>query len=729
MITKSPINTVPTAASRCLPLQWEVIDSLTHENRIVMLGKLFGFKKKQPVAAAPTPAAASTANSTPVDKKNPKPSLHTLAQVQSVDELHDIHQLQQLLKNSAQLDKKTNRLLRDRLQTLKTAQQQQQLNHDAQEKICSKLETLAKLQYHPLFDNELAHLLQQWQAITTPDTALAARATTAITRCQQIQTEVTQQKLAEEHAIQQAAAAKAQRAAEIAQQRAEAEAQQALAAEQKAHAIAAQKEQRAAQKDHSKQQKITSRQHELQDWQAFAAIPKLEALCAAMEKLCASTLQPLETAEAVRELQTQWRALKPPHTPEAQALWERFKQASDTAWEPCAAHYEKERQHRAFNLQQRQAICEALEQFAQTQDWQHVDWKGISRILDKSRKEFHDFHPVERQEEKPIRTRFDAAFASINTQLLEIQTANEARKQQLVNTAKSVAEMHDTDKAIERFLQLQEQWKLIGITRHHEDRKLWQALQDAGKTIFDKRRSAQQQQRQIQDDNIAQAKAICERITALATLTDEELAQSSATFEQLQSEYKAIKDIPEKLQPALKKQFSASCDAYHQQLRGITTRQHQKQLAELARRAQLCEQLEKNLDTATAEQLNADWQQISLPAEWEKAIENRKQQALTAIAQQSTLDTKANTQRRRELCIAVEILLDLTTPEEDRQLRRELQLKKLQQGLGQSPLGSPHAALEQLLIDWHCTGSANTEEQTTLQTRFDAALSPTRTAR
>lgn len=111
MITKSPINTVPTAASRCLPLQWEVIDSLTDENRIVMLGKLFGFKKKQPVAAAPTPAAASTANSTPVDKKNPKPSLHTLAQVQSVDELHDIHQLQQLLKNSAQLDKKTNRLL------------------------------------------------------------------------------------------------------------------------------------------------------------------------------------------------------------------------------------------------------------------------------------------------------------------------------------------------------------------------------------------------------------------------------------------------------------------------------------------------------------------------------------------------------------------------------------------------------------------------------------------
>ncbi|MEZ5435566.1 MAG: hypothetical protein R3E67_02905 [Pseudomonadales bacterium] len=59
--------------------------------------------------------------------------------------------------------------------------------------------------------------------------------------------------------------------------------------------------------------------------------------------------------------------------------------------------------------------------------------------------------------------------------------------------------MHDTDKAIERFLQLQEQWKLIGITRHHEDRnqaspaRCWQ-------NHFDKRRDAQQQQRQAQDN-------------------------------------------------------------------------------------------------------------------------------------------------------------------------------------------------------------------------------------
>lgn len=696
-----------------------------------MLGKLFGFKKKS--ASVSTPAHTHSPVVTPADsvtaeKKAPKPTLHTLAGVQSVDDIHDTHQLQQLLKHSAQLDKKINRLLRDRLHTLKTAEQQQQQHLEVQEKICNRLETLAKLQYHPLFDSELAHLTQQWQATATPDAAIAARAETAIARCQQTLTEIKQQQADAVAAIQQAAAAKAQRQADLAQQRADAEAQQALALAQKNQEIATQKAQHTAQKNHSKHKKIATQQHEMQDWQAFAAIPKLEALCVTMEKLCTSTLQPLETAEAVRELQAQWRSMKPPHTPEAQTLWERFKQAGDTAWEPCAAHYEKERQRRAFNLQQRHTICEALEQFAQTQDWNHTDWKAVSRILEKSRKEFHDFHPVERHEEKPMRARFDAAFSAINTPLLDVQIANEARKQQLVNTAKSIADMPDAEKATERFLQLQEQWKQIGITRHHEDRKLWQSLQEAGKNIFDKRRSAQQQQRQIQDDNISQAKALCERIAALATLDDNELSHSTAAFEQLQSEYKAIKDIPEKLQATLKKQFFAACDSYHQQLRGIGSRQHQKQLAELARRAQLCNELEKNLDAATAEQLIATWQQHTLPADWEKAIDDRKQQALLAVSQQTPLDNAANTLRRRELCIALEVLLDLETPDEDRQQRRELQLKKLQQGLGQAAAGNNRqSVLEQLLIDWHCTGSAAPDEQEKLQIRFDNVLIHART--
>lgn len=691
-----------------------------------MLGKLFGFIKK-PVNTAPTPPPPPISTGEVRKEKKEKPSLQTLIGAPSVDAITDTHHLQQLLKNSAGLDKKTNRLLRDRLNTLKAAEQQQQQNLDAQEKLCGRLETLAKLQYHPLFDSELAHLSLQWENTTEKNTSIAQRVNTAIAQCQAILMDIQQQQVAAALAEKQAAEAKQQKAEAQAQQRAAEEAQRAQALEQQKLLQAEQKSQHEKHKQQNKHKQISSKQHEMQDWQAFAAMPKLELLCDAMEKLCTSTLQPLETAEAVRDLQAQWRAMKPPHTPEVQALWERFKQAGDKAWEPCAEHYEKTRQQRAFNLQQRQIICEALEQFAQAQDWSTADWKAVARILDKARKEFHDFHPVERSEEKPIRTRFDAAYAAINTPLADVQSANEARKQQLVNAAKSVTEMVDIEKAIERFQQIQEQWKQIGITRHHEDRKLWQALQEYGKVIFDKRRDNQQQARQLQDSNIAQAKGLCERITQLAKLPDEELTHSAAAFEQLQNEFKAIKDIPEKLQTAIKKQFFTACDAYHQQLRGISARQHQKQLDELARRAALCTRIESHITSESTALLETDWQQHQLPAEWDKAINARKQQVLAAIQQSTPLDFSANAQRRRELCIALEILLDLETPDEDKQQRREIQLKKLQQGLGQAmPNNSHHEQLEQLLVDWHCTGSAAANEQALLQARFDAARAKAR---
>ncbi len=717
--------TTPTAAraarAPCNRYNGGLVIPIRTRHFSVMLGKLFGFKKK---SAATTPATTPqpiAANEILKEKKE-KPSLQMLIGADSVETITDIQQLQQLLKNSAGLDKKTNRQLRDRLNTLKTDELQQQQNHSAQEKLCTRLETLAKLQYHPLFDSELAHLTQQWENTVKQDASIAARINTAITQCQSILTEIQQQHEAVALAEKQALEAQQKKAEAMAQKRADEEAQRTQVIELQKQTQAEQKSQHEKHKRQNKHKQISSKQHEMQDWQAFAAIPKLELLCDAMEKLCVSTLQPLETADAVRDLQAQWRAMKPPHTPEAQVLWERFKLASDKAWEPCAEHYEKARQQRAFNLQQRQTICEALEQFAQAQDWSAADWKAVTRILEKSRKEFHDFHPVERSDEKPIRTRFDTAIAAINSPLLEVQTANEARKQQLVNTAKSVTEMVDIEKAIERFQQIQEQWKHIGITRYHEDRKLWQALQEHGKVIFDKRRDNQQQARQLQDDKITQAKTLCERIAQLATLSDEELTQSTAAFEQLQSEFKAIKDIPEKLQTSIKKQFFTACDAYHQQLRGISTRQHQKQMDELLRRAQLCDATEHNKTEESAALLESNWQQHSLPVEWEKAINVRKQQALAAMQPATSLDFAANTQRRRELCIALEILLDLETPDADKQQRREMQLKKLQQGLGQAaPNHNRREQLEQLLVDWHCTGSATADEQTQLQARFDAA--------
>jgi hypothetical protein len=61
----------------------------------------------------------------------------------------------------------------------------------------------------------------------------------------------------------------------------------------------------------------------------------------------------------------------------------------------------------------------------------------------------------------------------------------------------------------------------------------------------------------------------------------------------------------------------------------------------------------------------------------------------------------------------------METPTEDRSLRRELQLRKLQQGLGQGS-SNRNEQLEQLLVQWYCSSTAAPAIQATLQARFDA---------
>ncbi|MCC7516790.1 MAG: DUF349 domain-containing protein, partial [Pseudomonadales bacterium] len=473
----------------------------------------------------------------------------------------------------------------------------------------------------------------------------------------------------------------------------------------------------------------SARQQEIQDWKAFVTLPKLEALCDAMEKLRDTALPLLEKAEAIRDLQAQWRSMKAPGTDEVQVFWQRFQQAGDQAWLPCAEYFEKEKQRRQFNLSQRQAICAALETFAAQQNWAQTDWKSVAKILEKSRKEFHDFYPVERHEEKSIRERFDSAFAAINDKLLEQQQANEARKQQLVDMASSVANMSDTQQATARFKQIQEQWKQIGITRHREEQQLWQALQQHGQNIFEKHRHQQNQLRDAQNEQLRSARAVCEQIAALSTLDDATLTQSSSEFDRLQNEFKAITGIPEKLLPGIKKQFATACDSYRQQLAGLATRQHQQQLFELARRAQLCAAVETTPDTSSLERINTEWQQLALPADWERAIQQRKQRAVAAAQDQQALDYAANEQQLRQLCIELEILLDLESPEEDRQHRREYQLQKLQQGLHAASGSSITEKREQLQVRWYGTGCASSSVHSALEARFTAAMAQHRSGK
>ena len=660
---------------------------------------------------------------------------HTPAQRHAaLTTLNDEILLRQLARQSDKLDKRSNQIIREQVKALREKEQQQKALEEKIEKLCLRLESLSRTQHNALFDSELFQLEQTWQhflkengdkfgnlisrgktALTTCQTikssaekALAeARITTELEAAQQAEVEASKKTdvITEETNIEEQPSAlldeinAAKKAIDAEKQKLHEEKQQQFAAQlenylpklekaiedrdlKKSRELAnqlqnaiRQLEPKRANAFSGKLQLLQNQLKELQDWQEFATLPKLEQLCASMEQLITTSLPAPQKAAAIRELQEQWRSMKVPQSTTAQELWARFKQASDTAYAPCAEYFANEKSIRAFNLAQRQTICDSLEAFYQ-HNWgtdngdtstRDINWKGLIQILGKAREEFYHFHPVERHEEKPLKERFEAACKNLNNELEKEYQRNENAKQVLIDDASQLINSEDLVKAIGKTRELQQQWKTIGPTRRNQDQQLWKAFQSACNAVFEKRqqnREQQQQQRELEKQQ-----------------REEQLRQEKARQEEKLLE-----------QQRLQQNFQ--------------------------RLVSICEQLEYGNSNDTIDALSSEWETTAVDAAQRASLRARFDKALAIARGEASTDFYANEQQRRQLLIELEILTNSDTPEEDRQQRRDYQMQTLQKNFGKTTI-NPREQKEKLVQDWYALGAAAATVQPQLQARFD----------
>src|SRR3546814_17281328 len=82
------------------------------------------------------------------------------------------------------------------------------------------------------------------------------------------------------------------------------------------------------------------------------------------------------------------------------------------------------------------------------------------------------------------------------------------------------------------------------------------------------------------------------------------------------------------------------------------------------------------------------------------------------LAGESSADLAANALALKILCIRAEIQTDTPTPAEDQALRREHQLQRLVQSMGQG-LGADETSLDTMAIDWVRVGRSEERREGT----------------
>jgi uncharacterized protein DUF349 len=472
-------------------------------------------------------------------------------------------------------------------------------------------------------------------------------------------------------------------------------------------------------------QQLDARLNELKQWKSFAVTPKRAELIRDMEALIGSTEEPKVLAERIKALQDDWKTISKGLLSDGSEDWERFHQAAQTAYQPCREYFEAQAKQRQENLKRRQSVLDrvlAVESGAKTNaDAETPDWRLLASVLREAPLEWRSHSPVERDPGRALQAEFDASLARLQAALDAWHDRNVAEKQTLIQRAGHLLNLDDGREATDAVKRLQAQWKEIGPAPREREQALWHEFRQQCDAIFQKRQQAHQDFTARIEAGKTQAIALCTEIEQAAAQAGPALLEANAKVPGWRTAFEALVDLPRTEGRALQRRFEQAVGNLETQCAQQRSRDAQKSLTdvfEAIRMVRACEwaamQAAPEADRQSLRQ-QADEFLAGLkrgPGGAYQAIKD----ALAKAESADVADADAREKALRILCIRCEILSETPTPPEDESLRREYQVQRLMQGLGQGALGS--GDWNALLLEWIRVSAIAPALHASLQSRF-----------
>ena len=415
---------------------------------------------------------------------------------------------------------------------------------------------------------------------------------------------------------------------------------------------------------------MESRLNEIRDWAGFAETPKKESLVASMQALIGADIAPDVLADKIHQLQDEWKSLSNSHND--QALWEQFRTAADQAFEPCREHFAAVASLREQNKALRQRLIQELTDYDAAMDWQQADWKVVQKTLNAARESFRQYSPVDHASHRDTSAEFRTVCDRIYAHLQAEYDRNIAARQALVDEALAVSTADDLSGAADAVKTLQMRWKEIGMVPRAADQKLWKAFRKACDTVF-ARLDEQRNARKAEVNSVVQS---AEALIAKAA----EAMQSPDAASVLAETRTAFNEL------------------------SLPRAAHQRLLRELN---QMDEQLQTEKQQQRRQQQLTRWENLFSLLKGEAAESSNLPSGYTSTELNASLT--ASDDDALTLCIGMEILADIESPDSDKALRMNLQVQRLAQGMGMNI--SRDDERKTLIYQWHnsCHGHPLTE--------------------
>ncbi|SFB08339.1 DUF349 domain-containing protein [Algoriphagus aquimarinus] len=276
-----------------------------------------------------------------------------------------------------------------------------------------------------------------------------------------------------------------------------------------------------------------------------------------------------DAIKALNDLHEEFKHIGPVPRDEQEALWQKFKGASDAVYDRRKDFYEGQKEVFKVNQDQKEALIEALKPFADFKADRIRDWNIKTKEILEIQKNWEKIGPVPRESGKDVNKAFWAAFKQFFhgknlffKELDEIRATNQAKAEDLITKAEELKDNKDWQNTSNALVKLQQEWKKLGPTPEKSRDSLYKRFKLACDTFFDNRRDSNKQENAEFEENLVSKQEICKKLTEAAAnenVSEEELSK-------FVSEFNDLGFVPRKSMKEIQAQFKTAVDLYLEKL-------------------------------------------------------------------------------------------------------------------------------------------------------------------
>lgn len=292
-------------------------------------------------------------------------------------------------------------------------------------------------------------------------------------------------------------------------------------------------------------------------------------LCEAAEKL-ADEEDVISAFHQLQELHQQYRETGPVAKELREQIWTRFKAASTVINKRHQQHFEDLRSKEEENLTLKTALCEKVEEISKQENKNASDWEKRSKEIIDIQNQWKTIGFAPQKMNVKIFERFRAACddffgrkSEFFKEMKQAYAANIEKKKALVEKAQALADSTDWKVTSDKLINLQKEWKTIGVVPKKIGDQLWHDFLNACNKFFEARNAANAGARNEERENLEKKRNIIEQIKALVA------DAANATREKVQAltdEYNKVGHVPYKEKDALYAAYHEALDAIYKEL-------------------------------------------------------------------------------------------------------------------------------------------------------------------